>query len=261
MCDAQERRYRSPRGMKPRCLIGNWYDRVYVFDYAGSWGPVRKTEAFWLCICDCPDRTIFVVRGKSLTQGKTRSCGCLKRELSRERRTQLRHGGTNTPEFKAWASMKHRCKGTSNPRLDRRYKDRGIQPCEGFRLHFEHFRDVMGEKPSPRHSIDRIDNDRGYDCGRCDDCRSRGATLNCRWATAKEQMRNRCSTVWLEFRGQRLSLPDACELAGLPQGTVRQRLRAGWPVDAALTLPRGAHYYRRGEGPYAGKLPPLWYSS
>lgn len=251
---------KSSRGLKPKDLTGKTFDLLRVLGYAGSWGPKRKTYAYWHVQCLCHDKTEFLVRGKSLTKGQTRSCGCLRRELSRVRRTQLRHGESNTPEHKAWTSMRHRCRGTNDPQMDKRYRDRGIRVCIRWDTSYESFRDDMGSKPSPSHSIDRVDNDQGYNCGKCWDCEARGAKANCRWATRAEQCGNRHNSIRVLYAGEEMLLTDACVAAGLPHGTVRQRIRAGWPADVALSLPKGSKYYRRGEGPYAGRGAPLRYS-
>jgi len=73
--------------------------------------------------------------------------------------------------------------------------------------------------------MDRIDNSRGYEPG------------NVRWATRSEQMRNTRQSVWLEFRGEKKTLPEWAEWAGLPRECLRQRLASGWSVEQALTQP------------------------
>lgn len=77
-----------------------------------------------------------------------------------------------------WKSIRLRCYSRGNASYAR-YGGRGIQVCDRWRASFEAFLADMGSRPSPRHSIDRLDNDRGYEPG------------NCRWATALEQARHR----------------------------------------------------------------------
>lgn len=135
--------------------------------------PVRRA----LCRCKCGvERSIPV---QSLKSGHTTQCGCRKPEMNRSLRTT--HGDASNsnraPEYRSWAHMKDRC---YNPN-DKRYEDyggRGITVCDKWRNNYEAFAQDMGRKPSPRHSIDRIDNDGNYEPG------------NCRWATPAEQRIN-----------------------------------------------------------------------
>jgi len=91
-----------------------------------------------------------------------------------------KHGMCLTSTYKSWRSMKTR---TTNPNLREwhRYGGRGIKICERW-MEFENFLVDMGEKPTPRHSIDRLDNDGHYE------------PENCRWATPVEQCATRSTT-------------------------------------------------------------------
>lgn len=130
----------------------------------------------WLFQCECGKRV--VARTIDVTRGFKRSCGCLASELTAERnRRMARHGMFGTPEYNIWALMLQRCLN-SKAIAYKRYGARGITVCERW-LTFENFYADMGARPSPKHSIDRINNDGNYELA------------NCRWATRSQQNKNK----------------------------------------------------------------------
>lgn len=98
------------------------------------------------------------------------------------------HRSSKTPEYNAWRAMKDRC----STRSLSRYGGRGIAVCQGWASSFEAFASSMGPRPvgSIRYSIDRIDNNGGYWCGACDECKAHGRPKNCRWAGPVTQANN-----------------------------------------------------------------------
>ena len=155
-------------------LSGQRFGKLTVREWAGS-APNR--QALWACDCECGNTS--VVRGSQLQQGKTGSCGCVKREQWRRSMTHGQAGPTRrTSLYSRWLLMRRRC---GNPRAADypRYGGRGIRVCELWESSFEAFASHVGNPPGPGYSIDRINNDGNYEPG------------NVRWATASEQALNR----------------------------------------------------------------------
>jgi hypothetical protein len=187
----------------------------------GFWTPVSKVEKRgrekWKCRCRCGiEREVFAF---SLINGRSESCGCLKREKLAARETT--HGLTGIPEYWIWAAMKYRCKSPRATHWEH-YGGRGISVCERW-LKFENFYADMGPRPSSDHSIDRIDNDGNYEPG------------NCRWATQPEQTRNCSRNAFYEYDGRRLCMTDLSKASGVRLSTLRKRIIVlGWPVEEAV---------------------------
>jgi len=172
-----------------------------------------------VCKCECGAEKIASVH--DIRTGKTKSCGCLRREVTARRST--RHGQARvsgrTPAYRIWKAMKRRCFSMSDGSYAN-YGGRGITVCERW-LSFESFALDMGEPP-PGATIDRIDNDGIYEPG------------NCRWASRKQQNRNTRKNSVVECDGYRACISEWAEITGVKPGTIWARLRAGWPVEKSL---------------------------
>lgn len=131
----------------------------------------NKNEAFAVVDCDCGSQTIK--RFNQISTGKTKSCGCYRREL----KPQLTHGLSKSRTYRIWRHMINRCHLKSHPRY-KEWGGRGITVCDSWLNSFENFYADMGEAVGNL-SIDRIDNDKGY------------YKENCRWATIEQQAQNK----------------------------------------------------------------------
>lgn len=151
--------------------IGQRFERLTVVERSGS---SSSGEARWLCLCDCGNTS--TTSASNLRRGNTKSCGCLQREQMAAR--SRKHGGTGTVEYIAWNAMVQRCTRESHPAY-KNYGGRGITVCAQWRHDFSAFLAHIGPRPSRNHSLDRIDNGRGYEPG------------NVRWATLSTQASNR----------------------------------------------------------------------
>ncbi|WP_078577325.1 hypothetical protein [Salipaludibacillus agaradhaerens] len=122
--------------------------------------------------CECGKE--FSCEGIMVFNGSTRSCGCFRtKRLGNENST---HRLTGTPEHQIWASMLQRCINSKSKSFND-YGGRGIKVCDRW-LDFTNFLEDMGKRPTPNHSIDRIDVNGNYE------------PLNCTWSTRIDQNRN-----------------------------------------------------------------------
>ena len=210
----------------PAKLIGQCFGRLTVLRQA----PSRNGHRYWLCRCECGG-TCFPTTG-GLRSGKTRSCGCLKREPTTS--GKLVHGETRrrqgaSPEYNVWRSMRERCYNPKNISY-RNYGGRGLQVSPRWRNSYELFlKDVVediGRRPSPKHSIDRIRNDGDYERG------------NVRWVTREVQRRNSRRIIQVRIGDKIVCLKDACDLCSVSYTLVRGRIRCGWPIEKALATPK-----------------------
>lgn len=177
----------------------------------GKWLVLEDAKASWLVRCECgKEKEIprhFLIRGLS-----TQCASC----------AQRKHGMEGSAIYNVWAGMKQRCQ---NPKYHgyARYGGRGIFVCERWQ-EFDAFYADMGDAPQGM-SLGRINNDGPY------------SPENCRWETPTQQVRNRSVTAKISD----VPIAELAEKYGIPAKRLRERLKSGWPLDKALSLPPNKH--------------------
>lgn len=206
----------------PLDISNQKYGRLFALNYSHT----ENSKRYWTFRCDCG--AISTKRVADVTQGKTRSCGCFDKE-TRSSRAKT-HGLTNTQLHTVWLKIRSRCNSRSDKAYPQ-YGGRGIALCERWN-DFENFRSDMGERPSDKHSIERIDNNKGY------------SPDNCRWATADEQNRNTRQNRWITFQRRKYIISDLARHLGVDRKTLQHRVESGW-TEAELSLPPDLHRKRK----------------
>lgn len=177
-----------------------------------------------LCKCDCGKEVM--ARPRVLVMGEYKSCGCWAREMASKRLTaqMIKHGeAKKTAEYSAWSGMLARCYNKKDKNYAG-YGGRGIEVCERWRSDYSNFLADVGRRPGREYSIDRHPNpDGNYEPG------------NVRWATPREQSRNRRSNLLFTISGETKCLEEWCELHRMNSCLVSGRLRRGWSIEKALT--------------------------
>lgn len=207
--------------MATKDLTGRRFGRLTVesFAYMGKY-------PYWHCKCDCGNEKDII--GQSLTSGNTQSCGCLAKErLAENRRAVRKYQGKydssgHSRIYRIWRLMKARC---ANPKLEDypRYGGRGIKVCDEW-VDFQAFHDwAVSNGYSDDLSIDRIDPDKNY----CPE--------NCRWVDSETQNNNRGDNVFLEYKGERMTIAQWSRKIDVSQMILYGRRRRGWSDEEIIT--------------------------
>jgi len=196
-------------------IAGMQFGRLKVVGLAGK---SQSGKLLWKCLCDCGQEK--TVMGTHLTGGKIRSCGCLHIE-----RITTQKGHSKNPAYQLWVDMHRRCNDPSRKDYPS-YGGRGIRVDPRWK-DFEVFLSDVGRRPG-KSELDRIDPEGNYEPG------------NVQWIRKNWQNSNKRNNHILEFNGESLPLIRWAQIFGIPESTIRDRLKRGWSVERALSAkPKG----------------------
>lgn len=204
-------------------LVGLEFGRLTVIGFLGTLptGTKAMNRPCYRCLCEC-GKEVNAWKGQ-LVQGLKKSCGCLFKEVLDRRNTT--HGKSKSKEFKIWQGAISRCELKLATGYNR-YGGAGIDVCPEWRESFETFLFDMGPAPTQEHSLDRIDNTKGY------------SKENCRWATRKQQVYNSKKVRLITIGGVTANMSDWGR-ASKVNSTVGDRIKRGWSVERAILTPLG----------------------
>ena len=208
----------------PLSLVGQKVGRLYVSKYLG----LRKRQdgrnySWFECVCECG--SICERKGTDLKSGKINSCGCLRREISRNKATY--HGYSHTKLYQVWQAFRARCNNPSDPAYHN-YGGRGIgyAPEWDDYMAFHKWAYENGYKQDVGLTLERIDVNKGY------------TPENCCWADRKRQSNNKRNNLFFTINNVTHTLAEWCELYEVPYGRVEVRVqKLGWDIEEALTIP------------------------
>lgn len=226
----QAQRLEAKRKLPPRVKmekrVGGQGKRFCQSDFEGKqFGfltPLGKSESkskygvVWRFECKCGNEVEKIAH--RVFAGLVRSCGC----LPSTHKGGLKHGLSGHYLYVRWCAIIDRCTNPNNSRWES-YGGRGICLYPEWRNDPQKFIDYMGPRPSMNHTIDRIDNDKGYEPG------------NLRWADRKTQQRNRRTNFVIEYNGLKMCVTEWAEKLGLNASCLATRIKRGWPLEIAMS--------------------------
>lgn len=195
-------------------LVGKKFNRLTVISR-----DIRenKKKSYWNVVCDCGVRKSVI--GCNLVNGELKSCGCFHRENQANR--QRKHDMSHCNEYAIWENMISRCQNKNN-KAYKNYGARGIVVSDEWK-DFKNFFADMGNRPSLKHTLDRIDNQGNY-------CKE-----NCKWSSWNEQARNRRTNNNITFKGKTMCLTDWAKSLNITPPSLYKRLKK-WDFEKAMTL-------------------------
>jgi len=195
-------------------LTGQRFGRLVALRDVGR---NKTSRVLWLCQCDCGNE-ITLSSNRLLHPQGTKSCGCLRREVSSQKATKHGHAGERI--YKIWSDMKKRCNNPNHKNYNH-YGGRGIIVCEAWN-DFPAFYEDMHPTYKEGLTIDRRDNNGNYEPG------------NCRWITPQEQLHNYSRNVFITINGETDTVLHMCEKHNANYDRVVREIKKGMPPDKAL---------------------------
>lgn len=211
MSDLSATRLRAPRKLPSRRttdISGKVFGHLTALE--------RVADGKWLCECACGNRS--VCSNSALRHGRIKSCGC--------QRYAWAYSSEQRQLLAVWRGMRQRCLSPTSKDYPR-YGARGVMICERWLNSLADFCSDMGPRPSPHHSIDRIDVNGDYE------------PANCRWATSSIQANNTRRNPKYLIHGELLTGSEAYAKYAPPISlhAFKFRLRKGWPIERAILPP------------------------
>lgn len=201
--------------------IGQKYNLLTVIEPVHVVGKYSKCW-YWKMRCECGNE--IVVKPNEVIRGHTKTCGD---NIHRRSPHNKSHCESHTRLHNIWCGMNNRC--NPNNSNTERYGKRGISICEEWKDYEKFAKWARANGYEDELTIERIDVNKDY------------SPENCTWIPLAKQARNRTTTHWVEYQGNKMSLAEACERARLPYKQVFFRMRrAGWTFEKAISTPIGA---------------------
>ncbi len=202
-------------------LSGNRYGRLMVIKKLG----LVKNKRIYECKCDCGN--IKNISHSDLQSGRTKSCGCYRKEKMTEKNKT--HGlsvenGEITRLFRIWSGVKTRVLNKKSP-VYKDYGGRGISIYESWMNYENFYKWAMDNGYGEKLTLDRIDVNGNYEPN------------NCRWVNMKTQANNRRTNINITLGHTTKTLTQWCEIFELNYKTVQDRLKRNWNITRALTTP------------------------
>lgn len=180
----------------------------------------RKRICIFMCECGSNFNALYDnVKGLKSTR-----CNTCKVHYLTELKIKYEAGVIETAEYGIWNGMRNRCNNKNNQAYED-YGQRGLKVCKKWDNNFISFLSDMGKRPSSLHSLERINNNKGY------------SKANCKWATRKEQANNRRSNITILYNGEVKNLSQWCVFLHLPYALIRKRIKKGFAAKEAFETP------------------------